>query len=173
VLAAGATVLIPGAPLGAITTLVQALAGILLPVALVLLLMLCNDRELVGPLTNPLWLNAIAVCAVATILGLATMLTLTTVLPGVSVLGAALLTGAALTFSGVLLGFALRGGRRARPPSPAMTAWARRTWTSPILELVPAATATPARVVALALLRLYTLVMLALLLARVGTLIAG
>ena len=57
VLAAGAIVLIPGAPLGAITTLVQALAGILLPVALVLLLMLCNDRELVGPLTNPRWLE--------------------------------------------------------------------------------------------------------------------
>jgi hypothetical protein len=42
-----------------------------------------------------------------------------------------------------------------------------------MLELVPAATATRARVVALALLRVYTLVMIALLVARVGTLIAG
>jgi Mn2+/Fe2+ NRAMP family transporter len=64
VITAAATVLIPGAPLGAITTLVQALAGILLPVALVLLLTLCNDRELVGPLTNPRGLNAITVAAV-------------------------------------------------------------------------------------------------------------
>ena len=173
VLVAAATVLIPGAPLGAITTLVQALAGILLPVALVLLLMLCNDTELVGPLTNPRWLNAIAGTAVALILGLATMLTLTTVVPGVTVREAALVTGAALALSGIVLALALRAGESPRPSSGAMSAWQRRTWTSPMLERVPAATATRGRVVALALLRVYTLVMIALLVARVGTLIAG
>jgi NRAMP (natural resistance-associated macrophage protein)-like metal ion transporter len=69
VLAAAATVLIPHAPLGAITTLVQVLAGVLLPCTLVLLLLLCNDEQLLGPLTNPLWLNAIAGTAVALLLG--------------------------------------------------------------------------------------------------------
>jgi Mn2+/Fe2+ NRAMP family transporter len=173
VLVAAATVLIPGAPLGAITTLVQALAGILLPVALVLLLMLCNDTELLGPLTNPRWLNAIAGTAVTLILGLATILTLTTVVPGVTVPAAALATGAALALCGVVLALALRAGGPSRPPSGPMSAWQRRAWTSPMLELVPAATATRGRLVALALLRVYTLVMVALLVARVGTLIAG
>ena len=41
--------LIPGAPLGVITTAVQALAGVLLPSATVFLLLLCNDRDVFGP----------------------------------------------------------------------------------------------------------------------------
>ena len=55
-LAAG-IVLIPGAPLGLITTGVQALAGVLLPSATVFLLMLCNDKEVLGPWVNRPWLN--------------------------------------------------------------------------------------------------------------------
>ena len=53
VLAAAAVVLIPQVPLGLLTTAVQALAGILLPSATVFLLLLCNDREVLGPLVNP------------------------------------------------------------------------------------------------------------------------
>jgi Mn2+/Fe2+ NRAMP family transporter len=173
VIAAAAAVLIPGAPLGAITTLVQALAGILLPTALVLLLMLCNDRELVGPLTNPGWLNAIAVAAITLILGLATMLTITTVVPGVSVLGAACVTAAgAAVFAGALAAM-LTGARSPRPPSDTLTSWQRRTWSSRMLELVPAPPATRSRVLVLAMLRAYTVVMIALLVVRLGTLIAG
>ena len=59
VLAAG-IVLIPGAPLGLLTTAVQALAGILLPSASVFLLLLCNDPEVLGPWLNPRWLNILA-----------------------------------------------------------------------------------------------------------------
>ena len=47
VVLAAAIVLIPGAPLGLITTAVQALAGLLLPSASVFLLLLCNDPQ--GP----------------------------------------------------------------------------------------------------------------------------
>ena len=60
VAAAAGIVLIPGAPLGLITTSVQALAGVLLPSATVFLLLLCNDREVLGPWSNPRWLNVIA-----------------------------------------------------------------------------------------------------------------
>ena len=49
---AAAIVLIPGAPLGVITDAVQALAGVLLPSASVFLLLLCNDREVLGPWRN-------------------------------------------------------------------------------------------------------------------------
>ena len=45
--------LIPGAPLGVITEAVQALAGVLLPSATVFLLLLCNDREVLGPMAQP------------------------------------------------------------------------------------------------------------------------
>jgi Mn2+/Fe2+ NRAMP family transporter len=47
--AAGAIVLIPNAPLGLLTLAVQALAGILLPSATVFLVLLCNDRAVLGP----------------------------------------------------------------------------------------------------------------------------
>ena len=60
VAAAAGIVLIPGAPLGLITTSVQALAGMLLPSATVFLLLLCNDREVLGPWSNAPWLNVVA-----------------------------------------------------------------------------------------------------------------
>src|SRR5271170_7622424 len=49
---AAAIVLVPGAPLGLIIEGVQALAGVLLPAAAVFLLMLCNDRAVLGPWVN-------------------------------------------------------------------------------------------------------------------------
>jgi len=48
----GAIVLIPNAPLGLLTLAVQALAGILLPSAIIFLVPLCNDRAVLGPWVN-------------------------------------------------------------------------------------------------------------------------
>ena len=76
-LAAG-IVLIPGAPLGTITTAVQALAGVLLPSATVFLVLLCNDKAVLGPWTNPGWLNAIAAAIVGVLVVLSAILTATT-----------------------------------------------------------------------------------------------
>jgi Mn2+/Fe2+ NRAMP family transporter len=60
VILAAAVVLIPHAALGLITTAVQALAGILLPAACAFLLLLCNDRQVLGPRVNPRWLNVLS-----------------------------------------------------------------------------------------------------------------
>jgi len=49
---AAALVLAPGTPLGLLTNAVQALAGVLLPSATVFLLLLCNDRAVLGPWVN-------------------------------------------------------------------------------------------------------------------------
>ena len=49
VVLAAALALIPGRPLGLITTAVQALAGVLLPSASLFVLFLCNDRDVLGP----------------------------------------------------------------------------------------------------------------------------
>src|SRR5258705_6651382 len=57
---AAGVVLIPHAPLGLITTSVQALAGVLLPSASVFLLLLCNDPQVLGPWVNGRWLNIVA-----------------------------------------------------------------------------------------------------------------
>src|SRR5579885_1865878 len=49
---AAALVLAPSTPLGLLTNAVQSLAGVLLPSATVFLLLLCNDRAVLGPWVN-------------------------------------------------------------------------------------------------------------------------
>jgi Mn2+/Fe2+ NRAMP family transporter len=161
-LAAG-IVLLPQLPLGAVTTLVQAFAGILLPSTLVLLLILCNDKHLLGPLTNGPWLNATAIAAVAIVLALSTLLTITSVLPALGIPGALALTIGLLLVSGTaLVASHLRTRRPHRPPE-ALTPWERQTWSAPTLELVTAPTPTRPRILALAILRGYILMIAGLL----------
>ena len=78
IVASAAIVLIPGTPLGLLTTAVQALAGILLPSAAVFLLLLCNDREVLGPWMNPRWLNILASFIIGVLLVLSGTLVVTT-----------------------------------------------------------------------------------------------
>ena len=85
VIAAAGITLIPGAPLGLITTSVQALAGVLLPSATVFLLLLCNDREVLGPWRNPPWLNGIATVIIGMLVELSLILMRSTVFPDVDV----------------------------------------------------------------------------------------
>ncbi|HUO47488.1 MAG TPA: NRAMP family divalent metal transporter [Acidimicrobiales bacterium] len=85
VLLAGAIVLIPHAPLGLITTAVQALAGILLPSATVFLLLLCNDKAVLGPWVNKPWLNILAGLIVSVLFVLSLILMVTTVFPDIDV----------------------------------------------------------------------------------------
>ncbi|MHA7653246.1 Nramp family divalent metal transporter [Mycobacterium sp. ML4] len=85
VAAAAAIVLIPGAPLGLITTAVQALAGLLLPSASVFLLLLCNDRQVLGPWVNRRWLNIVAGFIVSVLLLLSGILMATTLFPHLDV----------------------------------------------------------------------------------------
>jgi Mn2+/Fe2+ NRAMP family transporter len=115
---AAGIVLIPSAPLGLITTAVQALAGILLPSATVFLLLLCNDRAVLGPWVNRPWLNALATVIVSVLLVLSLILMATTVFPHIDV--KALLGVLAVVLAAVLLGMGglyLRALRRRPPPA--------------------------------------------------------
>jgi Mn2+/Fe2+ NRAMP family transporter len=133
-LAAG-IVLIPGAPLGTITTAVQALAGVLLPSATVFLVLLCNDKAVLGPWTNPGWLNALAALIVGVLVVLSAILTVTTLFARVDVallaevLFALLATGLAVAGT-----YAHRG--RSRTLAPDAVSIAREGWTMPQLELL-------------------------------------
>jgi len=76
---AGAIVLIPNAPFVLITLFVQVIAVTLLPAALVFLILLLNDRELMGPYVNTKlqnaidWTIVIAVIAVSSLYGVSTI----------------------------------------------------------------------------------------------------
>ena len=80
-----AIVLLPNAPLDLVTTVVQALAGALLPSATVSLLLLCNDRAVPGPWVNAPWLNAVATVILGVLLMLSGILVATTLLPSTDV----------------------------------------------------------------------------------------
>ncbi len=68
--AAGALVLIPNVPLTYIVLIVNVIAVLAMPPALLFLVLLCNDRELMGEHTTGLWGN-IAIVAVTVLLVLA------------------------------------------------------------------------------------------------------
>jgi NRAMP (natural resistance-associated macrophage protein)-like metal ion transporter len=78
-LSAGAVVLIPGAPLVTITMFVQVVAVTLLPSALVFLLLLLNDKSLMGEHVNTPtqnvanWAIVIVVAIMSTLLGVQTL----------------------------------------------------------------------------------------------------
>jgi NRAMP (natural resistance-associated macrophage protein)-like metal ion transporter len=163
-LAAG-IVLIPGAPLGLITTSVQALAGVLLPSASVFLLLLCNDREVLGPWVNRPWLNAVAAFIIGVLLILSLVLVVTTMFPAVNV------TVLTLVLFGVLLAtlatgavaYAVAAGRR---PAAAGASAPRDTWRMPPLALLGRPEWSRGRTAAMWSLRGYLVVAVILLLVK-------
>src|SRR6185312_3887782 len=81
---AATIVLIPGSPLGLITVGVQVLAGVLLPSATVFLLLLCNDKEVLGPWVNGLRHNIAAGVVVGILVILSAILMISVVFGTVS-----------------------------------------------------------------------------------------
>jgi len=168
VLLAAGIVLIPGAPLGVITEAVQALAGVLLPSATVFLLLLCNDREVLGPWVNKPWLNALATLIIGVLLMLSIILVATTLFPGVDVtqmseISAVVLVVALLGMGGLLV---LRPGRRHREPPGEADPIDRNTWTMPPLALLGRPTWSPGRKAGMLGLRVYLVVAVVLLVVK-------
>lgn len=83
VVAAG-LVLSPGTPLGLLTNAVQSLAGILLPSATVFLLLLCNDKAVLGPWVNGRGMNLFTGGIIAILVMLSVILTVSVLFPDVA-----------------------------------------------------------------------------------------
>jgi Mn2+/Fe2+ NRAMP family transporter len=77
-------VLLPNAPLGIITNAVQTLAGILLPGASVFLLLLCNDKAVLGPWVNKPITNLFTGAVVAVLVLLSIILTASVLYPSIT-----------------------------------------------------------------------------------------
>jgi hypothetical protein len=172
VVLAATIVLIPQAPLGIVTTGVQALAGVLLPSALVFLLLLCNDCAVLGPWVNARWLNVIAATVVAVLLVLSGLLTIATLFPraenGWPVTAALMISAGVL---GVLFGLRLSSqGALSElgcdPPG-------KQVWTMPPIETLPPPVRSPTRTVALLILRAYLLLAVLAVVIKVAGLIAA
>jgi Mn2+/Fe2+ NRAMP family transporter len=84
IVVAAALVLTPGTPLGLLTNAVQTLAGVLLPSATVFLLLLCNDKAVLGPWVNGRYLNLFTGAVIAILIMLSIILTASVLYPGIS-----------------------------------------------------------------------------------------
>ena len=159
---AAAIVLIPGAPLGLITTAVQALAGLLLPSASVFLLLLCNDRQVLGPWVNRPWLNWVAGLIVGTLLLLSGVLMATTLFPHINVVMVSTYLALALVVLGLAAGPVLRWMARRQPAPPVAKPPARpvdrSTWRMPPLTLLEPVTWSPGTRLGMIALRTYLVV---------------
>ncbi|MFG3522214.1 Nramp family divalent metal transporter [Nocardia nova] len=158
---AAAIVLIPGAPLGLITTAVQALAGLLLPSASVFLLLLCNDPQVLGPWVNRTWLNVVAGIIVAALLLLSGILMATTLFPGIDVVATAGWLTGALAVLAILARAGLRWiQRRTTAPVPAAVADRadRDHWRMPPLTLLEPVTWSAGTKLGMLALRAYLIV---------------
>ncbi len=164
VLAAG-LVLIPNAPLGVITTAVQALAGVMLPSACLLLLFLCNDRDVLGPWVNRPWTNMLASLILGVLLMLSVILVVSTIFPKVDVL--MLFLGLSMpVVAGLVIDIVASTRRRRTSPPDPREHEDRETWRMPSLALLTRPVPSRGRLAALCAVRGYALLAMALLLVK-------
>ena len=79
--AAAGLVLIPGIPLVYIVLVVNVIAVLAMPPALLFLYMLVNDREIMGDLVSPLWANVLALGVVVILIGAGVLFGVSVVAP--------------------------------------------------------------------------------------------
>ncbi|MDY7526321.1 MULTISPECIES: Nramp family divalent metal transporter [unclassified Cryobacterium] len=172
---AATIVLIPGAPLGLLTVGVQTLAGVLLPSATVFLLLLCNDKDVLGPWVNGKWLNLFTSVVVAVLVMLSIILTASVLFPDItgetilSILGG----GSVL---GILVGATALVLRRRRPAGDAvlpMEHSQRLRWRMPPLTLLARPELSTGRTIGLGVLRAYLILAMVLVVVRVIQLALG
>jgi hypothetical protein len=177
---AAALVLIPRMPLGLLTNAVQTLAGVLLPSASVFLLLLCNDRELLGPWANSFRLNVFTTLVVGVLVLLSLILTAAVLFPGISgaqVLG---IFSAGTALGAVAAAAVAYRSRRApasafdsaRPSVPrerprVSSHFDRSGWRAPRLETLGPIQLTTARRIWMLVLRAYLVIAVVMVIVRV------
>jgi Mn2+/Fe2+ NRAMP family transporter len=168
---AAALVLSPHAPLGLLTQGVQVLAGVLLPSASVFLLLLCNDKAVLGPWVNGRKLNMLTATIVWVLVLLSVILTASVLFPNIT--GAQIID---VLMGGMVLGigvgiFLLIQARRRRDVVTVNDVLAevpdRATWRMPPLQRLERPTMSMQRKVGLFTLRAYLAVAFILVIVKI------
>ncbi|WP_229839615.1 Nramp family divalent metal transporter [Sphingomonas glacialis] len=168
-------VLIPGSPLGLLTTGVQVLAGVLLPSATVFLLLLCNDEEVLGPWVNTRGMNIFTTAIIAVLVILSLVLTAGVLYPDLSaaVILYILIGGALLT---LLVGAGILGYQQFHPRAlkvKAIDRTERLSWRMPPLALLAAPKLPLGSRIGLTVLRSYLLIAMIMVIFRIYQLAVG
>jgi Mn2+/Fe2+ NRAMP family transporter len=168
-LVAALLVLTPGVPLGLITNAVQALAGVLLPSATVFLLLLCNDRAVLGPWVNGRWTNFFTGAVVAILIMLSIILTASVLYPqitGAQIL-VILLDGSVIGLVATVATLIIKRGHGGSAVGAPVIWPPRETWRMPPLNELHPDLLTPTKRVWMAVLRGYLLIAASLVLVRI------
>ncbi|HXA31070.1 MAG TPA: NRAMP family divalent metal transporter [Acidimicrobiales bacterium] len=168
---AAALVIIPGVPLGLLTEGVQTLAGVLLPSAVVFLLLLCNDKAVLGPWVNGRKLNLLTSAVIWVLVLLSVILTASVLFPNITgtqievVLGAGAILG--LAVGAFLL---VQARRTARRIVTIPVEWEdRRSWRMPPINILAKPVISTQRKIGLMALRGYLMVAFALVVVKIIT----
>ncbi|HUN95281.1 MAG TPA: Nramp family divalent metal transporter [Bradyrhizobium sp.] len=168
---AAALVLAPDTPLGLLTNAVQTLAGVLLPSATVFLLLLCNDKAVLGPWTNGRWMNLFTGTVIGILVMLSIILTTSVLYPEISETTIIAILGVGgVCAVGIALGFLFV--RRETSVSVAEQS-ERTSWRMPPLSELSPARMTPLTRVWMVVLRAYLVVAGGLVLFRIVQLSLG
>ena len=135
------------------------------------LLLLCNDREVLGPWVNPKWLNVLASVIVGVLLVLSGTLMATTLFPSVNVIDVFVVVSIALVVVGtgaavVVWYHARRSGLHRTPPPPPLSQAEKLSWRMPPLALLKPVKWSPGLRVGILSLRAYLVVSAVLLIVK-------
>jgi Mn2+/Fe2+ NRAMP family transporter len=169
IIGAATIVLIPGSPLGLLTEGVQVLAGVLLPSATVFLLLLCNDREVLGPWVNRRSTNLFTSGVVAVLITLSVVLTASVLFPQISGVQIMRIMAACGAATALAAGFALAVRRRRPVPLTAADATreGRDNWRMPPLSTLATPLLSTGRKIGLTALRTYLAIAMILVIVKV------
>ena len=167
---AATIVLIPGSPLGLLTEGVQTLAGVLLPSASVFLLLLCNDRQVLGPWVNGARTNAFTAAVVGVLVTLSVILTASVLFPDITA-NAILDIMAGCGTAGLLAaGYSLtrrRAVAAAAEPVGPIDRTGRDSWRMPPLETLTRPAMATGRKIGMGALRAYLAVAMVLVVIKI------
>jgi len=163
---AAAVVLIPGSPLGLLTEGVQVLAGVLLPSATVFLLLLCNDRAVLGPWVNGRRINLFTSGVIAVLITLSVVLTASVLFPAITGQQIVIIIVACAVASVAAGGWALVRARRSLGGVPVDRA-GRDTWRMPPLAMLSKPLLSTGRKIGLSALRAYLAIAMILVIVKI------
>ncbi len=169
---AAAVVLIPGSPLGLLTEGVQVLAGVLLPSATVFLLLLCNDKSVLGPWVNGRRVNLFTSGVIAVLITLSVVLTASVLFPDITGRQIVIIMAACAVASVGAGGWALVRARRAVGGVP-VDRTGRDTWRMPPLAMLSKPVLSTGRKIGLSALRAYLAIAMILVIVKIVQLALG
>jgi Mn2+/Fe2+ NRAMP family transporter len=164
-----ALVIVPGVPLGLLIEGVQTLAGVLLPSAVVFLLLLCNDKAVLGPWVNGRKLNVLTAAVIWVLVLLSVILTASVLFPNITGSQIEVVLGAGAILGLVVGAFLLIQARRtARHIVTVPVEWEdRRSWRMPPINTLAKPVISTQRKIGLMTLRGYLIVAFALVVVKI------